>query len=438
MTNAVVIGGSIAGMLAGSVLAKVCDRVLVIERGELPDTAVPRPGVPQGLHAHGLLAGGLYALEQLLPGLIDELENSGCPSGDNLRDAAWVLAGRRLALGDSGVRGLTVDRPRLEHAIRRRVAALPNLRIQTGTRVLGLLTDAERVRGVRVTATPNVEEQLTSDLVVDASGRYSDLPRWLTVLGLEAPAVEEIALETHYASRIYAKRPQHLQGGIALLVVSDPLVPRGGVALAIDQQRWLVSEYAIGGQRPAHDHAGFVAFARTLASPALAEILEDSEPLSATRSLRFPSSVRRRYERLRHFPRGLLVCGDALASFNPTFGQGITVAAKQLALLRDLSQRVPLAELGKAFFRQSAPIVDIAWNAAAGRSFLYPGVVGRPTLKMRLSNAYLPRVVAAAHDDVEVATALLEVMHFLAPPARLFAPRVFAACFRPKAVAAEG
>jgi 2-polyprenyl-6-methoxyphenol hydroxylase-like FAD-dependent oxidoreductase len=319
-TVAVVVGGSIGGLLAGLVLAEVCDEVVLVERGELSDTPAPRAGVPQRMHAHGLLAGGLAALEQLSPGLCRELEQRGCPTGDNLRDAAWVLSGRRLALGSSGVHGMTLARPVLEHAIRRRVAALPNLSIRTGARVKGLLYDAGCVTGVRVApAQSGPEEELTADLVVDASGRYSQLPEWLAELGLAPPRIEEVALETHYASRV-------------------------------------------------------------------------------------------------------LVCADALSSFNPTFAQGITVAAKQALLLRDLCTRVPLADLGKVFLSRAAPIVDVAWNTSVGRTFLYPGVVGGPTLKMRIANAYLPRVVARAHEDVEVATALLKVMHFIAPPKSLFAP----------------
>jgi 2-polyprenyl-6-methoxyphenol hydroxylase-like FAD-dependent oxidoreductase len=422
MTNAVVVGGSIGGLLMGAVLAEVCDRVLLVERGELPDTPVPRAGVPQGVHAHGLLAGGLAALEQLLPGLCRELEHMGCPTGDNLRDAAWSFSGKRLALGDSGVRGMTVARPLLEHAIRRRVARLPNVQIRAGIRVKGLLHEAGRVTGVQIAPDLNGQGKLIADLVVDASGRHSELPAWLTHLGLGTPRIEEVALQTHYASRSYARRPHHLNGGIALIIVADPEVPRGGIALALDQERWMVSQYALGGERPAQDPAGFVRFARTLASPALAEILEDSQPLSEARTLRFPSSIRRHYDRMRNFPNGLVVCADALASFNPTFGQGITVAARQAVLLRDLCARVPFAEIGKAFLRGAAPIVDVAWNTAAGRTFLYPGVVGRPTLRMRLANTYLPHVIARAHDDPEIATTFLEVLHFLTPPARLFAP----------------
>lgn len=421
---AVVVGGSIGGLLAGQVLAEVCDQVVLVERGELPDAAVPRAGVPQGGHAHGLLAGGLAALEQLLPGLCQELEQSGCPTGDNLRDAAWVFAGERLARGDSGVRGMTVARPLLEHVIRRRVAQLPNVSIRAGTRVLGLRYEAGSVTGVRIASARGVEEELSANLVVDASGRHSELPEWLAALGLARPRIEEVSLETHYVSRTYARYPHHLSGGIALALVANPRVPRGGIALALEQDRWIVSQYALGGARPPRDHAGFVGFARTLSSPALAELLEGTEPLGEARTLRFPSSIRRHYARLRDFPNGLLVCADALASFNPTFGQGITVAAKQAVLLRDLCRRLPLAELGKVFLQQAAPIVDVAWSTSVGPAFQYPGVVGRPTLRMRIANAYLPHVVTRAHRDVQVATALLQVMQFLAPPRTLFAPAI--------------
>jgi hypothetical protein len=359
-----------------------------------------------------------------LPGLCRELEQSGCPTGDNLRDAAWVLAGRRLACGDSGVRGMTMARPLLEQAIRRRVLALPNVSSRARTRVLGLRHAAERVTGVRLGLARGTEEDLTADLVVDASGRHSELPEWLAMLGLPAPRIEEVALDTRYTSRTYRRHPHHLNGAIALCLVSSQKVPRGGVALALDRDRWLVSQYGLGGIRPPRDNAGFVAFARTLSNPALADLLQDAEPLSEPHTLRFPSSIRRHYEEMRDFPQGLLVCADALASFNPTFGQGITVAAKQATLLRSLCRDVALPDLGKLFVQRATPIVDVAWNAAVGPAFAYAGVVGRQTLKMRLASAYLPRVVRRAHEDVQVATALLRVMQFLAPPASLFAPQV--------------
>ena len=417
--TAIVIGGSIAGLLAARALADEY-QVLVLERGELPETPKPRAGVPQGAHAHGLLAGGLLALEELLPGLTDQLMLSGCPVGDNLRDAAWVFGGRRLAIGESGVRGMTLARPLLEMTIRDRVRKLPNVRISANVRCVGLLAAKARIAGVRAVI-EGVDQELAADLVVDASGRNSKLPAWLQASGFPAPPVDEIKLETHYVSRIYSRRPEHLAGGIALVVVSDAQTPRGGIALALDERRWIISQYSMGGARPPLDHAGFVQHAKTLAGPHLGEILGDAEPLDEPATFRFHSSIRRRYERLRRFPDGLIAIGDAVTSFNPTFGQGITVAARQALLLRALSARAATRPIGREFFARSAPIIDVAWDVSAGRSLSYPGVVGRPTLKMRLANRYLPRVIARGHDDVAIATALLRVMQFLAPPESLFA-----------------
>jgi flavin-dependent dehydrogenase len=421
--TALVVGGSIAGLLAARALADSFDDVVVLERGELLEDSNPRPGAPQGAHAHGLLAGGLDALETLLPGLTEQLISRGCLTGDNLRDAAWVFGGRRLAIGESGVRGMTLGRPLLEQTIRARVRRLPNVRVRTNVRCHGLVAAEARIVGVRA-AIDGVEHELAADLVVDASGRSSRLPSWLEALGFPAPPIDEVKLETHYVTRIYSRRTEHLAGGMALVVVSDPQTPRGGIALALDEQRWIVSQYSLGGPRPPRDHAAFVEFSRTLAGPQLTEILCDAQPLGEPATLRFPSSVRRRYEGLRRFPAGLVAIGDATASFNPTFGQGITVAAHQALLLGELGARAVLRGAGLDFLARAARIADVAWNASVGRLFWYPGVVGRPTLKMRLAHRYLPLVVARGHEDVVVATALLRVMQFLAPPESLFRLRV--------------
>jgi len=428
--TAVVIGGSIAGLLAARALADTVDDVLVLERGELPEAPLPRPAAPQGAHAHGLLAGGLHALEELLPGLTEQLRSSGCPTGDNLRDAAWIFGGRRLAIGESGVCGMTLARPLLENTIRDRIRRLPNVRLRTNVRCQGLLAARTTMAGVRAVI-DGVEQELAGDVVVDASGRSSQLPAWLEALGFPAPPVDEVKLDTHYVSRIYSRRPEHLAGGIALVVVSDPETPRGGIALALDEQRWIVSQYSLGGPRPPSDHDAFVQFSRTLPGSQLAEILDDAQPLGEAATLRFPSSIRRRYERLRRLPDGLLAIGDATASFNPTFGQGITVAARQALLLRELGGRAALPGAGRDFLQRAARIADVAWDASVGRLFWYPGVVRRPTVKMRLAHRYLPRVIRRGHHDAVVATALLEVMQFLAPPESLFQWRVLRRVFGP-------
>ena len=424
------LGASIAGLLAARTLSDTFDDVLLIERADLPGDAAPRPTVPQGRHGHGLLAGGIEALERLLPGLIAELGARGCQSGDNLRDVSWIFGGKRLAVGDSGVPGIAVARPLLEHAIRTRVLARRGVRIRAGGRAVGLVVSDGRITGVRILAPNGTEETVSGDLVVDAMGRTSPLPEFLERAGYARPRVEEVALETHYVSRTYRRTRAHaLSYGVGMLVVSSPQVPRGGTAFAIQDDVWLVSQYGFGSVRPPLDTAGYRDFARSLAGPELARLLDTAEPLDEPATMKFASSRRHRYETLRQFPDRLFVCGDAIASFNPTFGQGITVAALQAEILGRMGASVAAPGANRRFLREVSGLVDIAWNTAAGRSFTFDGVQGRPTPAMRIANAYLPRVIARAHSDVAVARALMRAIHFLAPPTSLFAPWILKRVF---------
>src|SRR3569832_112472 len=200
MTNkAVVIGGSIAGLLSACALAETFDDVLVLERGEFSEEAAVRTSVPQGAHAHGLLAGGLRALEALLPGLTEELIQHGCPTGDNLRDAAWVFGGQRLAIGDSGVRGMTLGRPLLEHVLRERVRALRNVRIQTNVRCGGLIAADARIVGVRESI-DCVDQQVAADLANKTTKHKTKQTTKQNQLGFAPPAVDEVEVETHYVT----------------------------------------------------------------------------------------------------------------------------------------------------------------------------------------------------------------------------------------------
>jgi hypothetical protein len=252
------------------------------------------------------------------------------------------------------------------------------------------------------------------------------LPEFLEEVGYPAPRVEEVGLATNYVSRTYTRSEAQAAYGVGVLLVSSPEVPRGGIALAIDERTWLVSQYGLGSVRPPLDPEGYLDFARSLSGAQLAGLLERSEPLGDAATMKFASSRRLHYEELARLPDALFVCGDALASFNPTFGQGMTVAALQAERLASLGHGIAEPYASRRFLRQASEIVDVAWNTAAGRAFTYEGVRGRPTPAMRISNAYVPRVVACALSDVSVATALLRAMHFLAPPSSLFAPAILA------------
>ena len=431
--RAVVLGGSVAGLLAARVLADAYAEVVIVERDELPPGARHRRGVPQSRHIHGLLAGGQQAMEALFDGLTAELVGLGAPAGDLLEDLRAYFGGHRLRPGPSGLLALQASRPMLEAALRVRVRMLPSVRFMDQCDVAGLTTTSDngRVTGARVVRRHDgVEQALTADLVVDATGRGSRTPAWLELLGYPRPPEDRVDIGIGYVSRTYRLVPGLLDGGLGILNAPTPVHPRGGALAAIENDRFLVTLFGILGDHPPTDPGGFTGFAGTLQFPDINDALRDAEPLDQPVAFRHPTSVRRRYERLSAFPDGLLVIGDAMCTFNPIYGQGMSVAALQaLALRAHLEQYITPRPV--AFLRQIGRIVDVPWNMATGGDLAFPKVAGRRTVRVRLLNRYLAGLLAGAADDPRLGRAFLRVAGLVDPPQTLLAPGVVARVLRP-------
>lgn len=424
--HAVVVGASMGGLLAARVLSEHYEQVTVVERDACPGTAEARKGVPQARHAHGLLVKGVEAIEALEPGIVAALERSGGLRGDMSGDGIWCHGGHRHASFTSGLQGLLVSRLRLEAEVLARVRSRPNVRLRERTDALGLAFAAggARVAGLRTRARGDgaVEEVLGADLVVDASGRGTRAPAWLAQAGYPPPPVEQVAVDVRYATRVYRRRPTDL-GGLKFAVVSAaPGVPRTAAALAMEGDRWIVSACGYG-EDPPGDPEGFAAFLGSLAVPDLAALVRGAEPVGDAVRHRVPVSLRRRYERLRRRPEGLLALGDALCGFNPVYGQGITVAALEALALRDLL-REGRPTLTRRFFRRASRLVDVAW-ATTTASDLGLGVVpGRRTAAVRLGSWYLSKLHAAAQTDPAVAAAFLAVVDLDRRPGSILRPEI--------------
>jgi 2-polyprenyl-6-methoxyphenol hydroxylase-like FAD-dependent oxidoreductase len=418
--HAVVVGASMGGLVAARVLSEVFDRVTLVERDVLEDSASPRRGVPQGRHAHGLLARGREVLEDFFPGLTEELVGLGAGRTDLQSGFRWINAGRLLSQEDSGLVGLGVSRPLLESRVRARVLSLPNVTLVDGCDATGLTATADRgrVTGLRVLRN-GVDEVLDADLVVDAGGRGSRGPQWLQSLGYPAPQVEQVQIGLAYASRSYRRDPD---GPVGTAIGATIANPRGGVMINQEGDRWIVSIGGILGDAAPLDHEGFTAFAASLPSPAIHEVIRDAEPLTDAVRFRYPASSRRRYERMTRFPAGYLAFGDSICSFNPTYGQGMTVAALEGTVLRQCLAD-GTADLGRRFFRGAARIVDIPWDISVGADLRFPDVEGRRTATVRMVNRYLERVHRAAELDPSVGRAFLRVVNMIDRPERLMAPR---------------
>jgi len=421
---AIVVGGSMAGLLAARVLSDHFEQVSLIERDALPARVEQRRGVPQGRHTHGLLASGGNVLEKLFPGISQALVKAGAVSGDIARDSRWFFEGACLARAASGLNGLLMTRPLLEAAVRERVLAIPKVvrRDETAVEEPAFDRESGRVSGLRAGG-----QTLAADLVVDATGRGSRSPQWLERFGFEKPVEDVVQIALGYTTRFFRRQPADLNGDPVVVIPPTPQGKRGGVMLAQEGNRWTVTLIAYFGNYAPEDLSGFIAFASTLPAPYIHEVVSRNEPLGEAVSARFPASVRRRYELLQRFPEGYLVFGDAICSFNPIYGQGMSVAALQAVELENtLASGNGGLALAKTFFRRAAKIVDIPWSIAVGNDLRIPETVGRRTAGVKFINWYISKLHKAAHTDPVAALAFHRVGNLLAAPPSIMHPRIAA------------
>jgi 2-polyprenyl-6-methoxyphenol hydroxylase-like FAD-dependent oxidoreductase len=420
--RAIVIGGSMSGLLAARVLCDHFKEVVLFDRDVFPQAVECRRGVPQGQHAHALLSSGRVILDSFFPGLLGDLVDQGAIRAQYLK-VRWFDNGVYHTRFD-GLEGLLVSRPRLEGYVRERIVKLPNLQIKATHDVDSLIFDGDRVAGARVnSARHHADEAVTADLVVDATGRGSQSPIWLDRAGFPRPKEEAIRVGLGYTTRIFRRKAEHLNGDLVTICPSAPPQRRGGVALAMEGDRWMVTLFGMLGDHPPTDAEGFTAFAKTLPAPDVHEVVSQAEPLTDPVPFKFPQSTRRHYEHTARFPEGYLVFGDALCSFNPIYGQGMSSAALQAAELQKCLVAGDAA-LAPRFFKAAASVVDAPWTMAVGGDLRYDEVEGQRTGMVKFVNWYIGKLHIAAAGDPKVALAFHRVANLLDPPPSLMQPSI--------------
>jgi len=426
----VVVGGSMAGLLTARILSKHFTQVILLERDKINDQPEARKGQPHTRHLHGLLAKGLDTMLTYFPTLVDDLTDGGAIITDMGQTMRWHVVGGYRRQFPSGMMAALMSRPFLEWQIRRQVVALPNVQVIAECAVEGLVWSEDHSRVIGVTIQRRNGDHgattLTADLVVDASGRGSASPKWLAEGGYAKPAESFVNVNVGYATRTYRRKPGDLEGAEMMLIASDP--PHGkrtGMLLPMEGDRWGCTLGGWSGDHPPTDEAGFMAFAQSLPTSALYNILKRLEPISEIIPHKFPGSLRRHYEGLKHFPEGYLVLGDAICSFNPVYGQGMTSATLQAAALDQLlTGCTVLTGLWRDFFKAAAQVVEIPWQSAVGEDFRYPETEGKKPAGIDLLNAYVTKVHQATHYDTTVYMAFLKVMNLMATPMSLFHPKI--------------
>jgi 2-polyprenyl-6-methoxyphenol hydroxylase-like FAD-dependent oxidoreductase len=440
--RAIVCGASMGGLLAARVLSDFYEVVTLVERDRLPDGPEQRRGVPQGRHLHALLSTGSKALGQLFPGLLDELVTAGATVLDNESSRVYVRLGRHELdrLGKFADPASLIfyqpSRPFLESHVRRRVRAIENVRILDGHDVVEPVANrAHRVTGARVVNRDTGEETvLDAELVVDATGRSARTPAFLDTLGYERPVEQRHPVHMSYTSQ-FLRIPAGMIGEKTIALAPTPERPIGVGVLAYEHDTWILTLYVVGGYELPNDLAGMIECAAQFAPPSLIAALRAAEPLSAVSAQRYPATTWRRYDKMRQFPAGLLVMGDAICSFNPVYMQGMTMAALQAGALRNcLADRD--GDLSRRFFKATAKQIAPVWRANRLNDFLVSQEGGWRWALRRLVNWHMDKVQAAAANDPAVLEAILRVTHFVDPPARLLQPsfliRLVAANRRPR------
>jgi 2-polyprenyl-6-methoxyphenol hydroxylase-like FAD-dependent oxidoreductase len=426
--HAVVLGASMGGLLAARVLSDFYDRVTVVERDVLSDGADARRGVPQSRQPHVLLARCGEIAEELFPGILDELVAAGAyrwDDGDLTRFHA-VFGGHPIVqsgdLGDSApMVTYHASRPFLECHVRRRVRALPNVRMLDGRDVVDLVETGGRVTGAVVHHRSEVSvTTLDAELVVDATGRGSRAPVFLDRMGYGRPAEDELVVNVAYAS-MPVRIPEGTLREHAIFRLFEPGRPRGFMMFRCERDTWMVGVGTLGEVEPPTTRERLLEFAEDLAPAHAFAAARAAEPLADVSVHRFPASRWRRYDRMSRTPDGLVVLGDAVCSFNPIYGQGMTIAAIEALILRDCLNRGDEG-LPRRFHRAAAKKIRVAWQTAVGSDLALPEVNGPRPLSIRVTNAYLDRVLGAAEVDPVVALDFLKVVGMVEEPKRLMRP----------------
>jgi len=434
--HAVVLGASMGGLSAARVLADFYDKVTVVERDVLPLTPDNRRGVPQGRHGHALLGRGLAALGEFFPNFTKDLDDAGVPAID-YRDLSqgYLSFGGHLLPRSGGYTTVPAayipSRPLLEGLVRQRLRAIGNVALLDGYDVISLVPseDGGRVTGATIRAHDGgAAHFLAADLVVDATGRSARTPAFLEALGYGRPREDCVKVRVTYASQLFRLPPGSMREKI-VLVSPVPGRTTGMALLGYENDTWMLTAFGIAGEQPPCELADILTFVGALAPPQVAEALRDGEPIGEVCRFRYPESRWRRYDKLRRFPDGLLVLGDAICSFNPTYGQGMTVAALQAQALADCLAN-GTTRLARRFFRAAAEPIGVAWQFAVGGDLALPEVEGHRSLAVKLTNNYVERLQTAAETDLEVAEQFTRVIGFLDPPSRLMRPKMLKAAAR--------
>jgi 2-polyprenyl-6-methoxyphenol hydroxylase-like FAD-dependent oxidoreductase len=431
--RAVVIGAGMGGLSAAGALAKYFERVEILERDQLAATAGSRSGTPQDRHPHGLLAGGLRALDQILPGFKSDLAAAGAVPVSFAREVQFerpdvgVLPKR-----DFGISVLCATRPLIELVLRRRAEAVANVTLRPASRVIGIVPAAggAGVRGVQFVNGSGRFETLDADLVVDASGRGAPTLSLLDALCWDRPQMTEIGVDISYNTAVVEIPPNApAEWKLVITLPDPPHLALHSVLVPTEDGRWIIAIADHSATTWIESWDALLEASRSLITPTVYNALHYAQPPEGIRHYRFPVSTWKHFERLPRLPRGVLPVADAICRFNPIHGQGMSAAAKQARLLEDVLRRAadepdPIAASQSGFMSEVASLLETPWIMSTSADLAFPQTRGERPDNFAEAREFEAALFRAAVADPVVHRAMIQVAQLLQPHQRLHEPDI--------------
>jgi 2-polyprenyl-6-methoxyphenol hydroxylase-like FAD-dependent oxidoreductase len=422
--HAVIIGAGMAGLVAAAAVADAFEEVTIIEKDSLPESPQFRRGVAQGAHVHTLLGYGVEAMDSLIPGLMADVYSAGAVKIRRNFDIWFHDAIGPTPIRDVGILTPSVTRPLLEHVTRQKVLALPNVSLRDSTKMLNFeIDELDRVSGVRV-MTNDISELISADLFVECSGRASNLAGWLPAQGFGEVPSQRIKILMGYTSGFFRMPEDVAENGKACLMVAVPPGYRAAYLTPVDGDMWLATMYGRGRDTAPRDHEGFVAWTEGLPHPVIHDMLVRAEPVSDFKTYKIPFGIWYRYDQMPNFPQRLIPMGEALTSFNPMYGQGMSLAAGQALSLREAITGGLDAHLSARYFEGCHTLNGVGWSVMETRDFAYDCTSGDRPADLEARWQAAGDIRQLAETDSEVHKLSVRVTHLLESPSELARPEI--------------